>query len=184
MTEAQRGQANGLKREQGQPIGFDEVKRIGFELFTQGKVRRLAQGIYAVKADVGSFVAEIQEGRWKCDCDALQDESCSHIYAAQLSRLTIQTSNEDDKPLRCRYCGSPDILGCGFRYNARGISRRYFCNECRRKFSIKYIGQDATTNPPSELTWLLNELSVTLPRIDDILCEINTKLIARETRPS
>jgi hypothetical protein len=166
------------------PEGFDEVKRIGFELFTQGKVRRLAQGIYAVRTNVGSYIAEIQEGRWKCDCDQPHDESCSHIYATQLSRLTVQIPTEgDDRPLRCRYCESPDIRGCGFRYNARGISRRYFCNECRRKFSIKYIGQDATTNPPSELTWLLNELSVTLSRIDDLACEINTKLIAYETRP-
>jgi hypothetical protein len=174
-AETRTDQANGLKQEQGQPIGFDEVKRIGFELFTQGKVRRLAQGIYAVRTNVGSCIAEIQEGRWKCDCDQSHDESCSHIYAAQLSRLTVQISTEDNKPLRCRYCGSPDIRRCGFRYNARGIVRRYYCNECRRKFSIKYVGQPASETP-SELIWVLNELGASLTRTNDLIAEINRKV--------
>jgi hypothetical protein len=160
------------------PEGFDEVKRIGFELFTQGKVRRLTQGIYAVKTKVGSYIAENQEGHWKCDCNTCQEGSCPHIYAAQLSRLTVQISSDDvDKPLRCRYCGSPDIRGCGFRYNARGIARRYFCNECRRKFSIKYVGpQDAVANAPSELIWVLNELGAALTRMNDLMAEVNAKL--------
>jgi len=163
------------------PEGFDEVKRIGFELFTQGKVRRLTQGIYAVKTEVGSYIAENQEGHWKCDCNDCQNESCPHIYAAQISRLTVQISMHDvDKPLRCRYCGSPDIRGCGFRYNAKGIARRYFCNECRRKFSVRYVGSDnPSKKAPSELLWILNEIGVALTRLDDLLVEANRKMIVR-----
>ena len=176
------GETNQVR--QIEPIGFDETKRIGFELFTQGKVRRLAQGIYAVKMDVGSFIAEIQEGRWKCDCDMCHDESCSHIYAVQLSRLILQVPNEGvDNPLKCRYCASPDIRGCGFRYNARGIAHRYYCNECRRKFSIKYVGQLASETP-SELIWILNELGASLTRTNDLIAEINRKTsVSHADRP-
>jgi hypothetical protein len=159
-----------------QPIGFDEVKRIGFELLAQGKVRRLTQGIYAIKADSGSYITENQEGHWKCDCNTVQNESCPHIYASQLSGLTdrVNLPNEGT-PLKCRYCGSPDVRGCGFRYNAKGIAHRYFCYECRRKFSVKYVGSNAP-HAPSELIWLLNELGATLTRANDLIAQVDRKL--------
>jgi hypothetical protein len=172
-----------MTEEPNQPLqdiseGFDQVKRIGFELFNQGKVRRLAQGIYAIKTDVGSYIAENQEGHWRCDCNAVLEGTCPHIYAAQLSRLTTQLSPANsDHPLKCRYCGSPDLRGCGFRYNARGIARRYFCNECRRKFSIKYMGTLANETP-SELIWTLNEVATALVRVDDLLTQLHGLLIS------
>jgi hypothetical protein len=68
-----------------------------------------------------------------CDCN-LDEDYCAHVYAALISSATHRVNSEEsnevvgERPVKCRYCGSPDISKAGFRYNARGISRRYICN--------------------------------------------------------
>jgi len=131
----------------------DDLDRRGYELFRNGSVRRFSPCLFAVKREGGRgwFLVELKEGRWVCDCqvgDATDSSAtCAHVYAALLSSAAYRSDadgvneevEEKERTLRCRYCGSPDISRVGFRYNARGISRRYLCNECRRKFSIPYV---------------------------------------------
>ncbi len=69
--------------------------------------------------------------------------------------------------LVCRHCGSPDVSRCGFRYNAYGISRRLRCNECLRKFSVKYTDSNETS--PSEMTWLLAEIGMVLTKLEELI---------------
>jgi hypothetical protein len=112
----------------------DKVRKEGFEIFKKGLVRRLSPTHYVAKtltADAWRLV-ELKNGKWICDCTA-NDECCVHAYATQLHRSTskFQPEQFDEEHLKCRYCGSPDVARCGFRYNARGISRRYRCNDCQ-----------------------------------------------------
>jgi hypothetical protein len=67
------------------------------------------------------------------------------------------------------------VARCGFRYNARGIARRYRCNECQRKFSIIHI----VTTPdarPSDLLWLLNEIGMLTSKLTELLAELNNRI--------
>jgi hypothetical protein len=65
---------------------------------------------------------------------------------------------------------------CGFRYNARGIARRYFCNECRRKFSIKYFGPIDQKKASTELLWTMNQVAAAMARLDDLLLQVGAQL--------
>jgi hypothetical protein len=132
----------------------------------------------------GSFVAENREGRWVCDCPnhAPNEEFCEHIYAAQLAKNSnrqwqSEVSSSSESSLKCRYCGSPDISKCGFRFNSRGISRRYFCHECERKFSIRIVeSQQAIVNIPTEVIWLLNEVGLQVSRLNGLLVQLDSRL--------
>ncbi len=152
-------------------------KRLGFQFYANKLVRFVVQGVYAVKLDSGgSLIIENKDGHWICDCGKAEEE-CPHIYAAQLLRLTIRNLGQlSDGPLRCRYCGSPDVRGCGVRYGARGIAHRYFCNECKRKFSIKHIEMTNASKAPSELLFYLNEIGLNLLRLNDLLDRVNKSL--------
>ena len=155
----------------------DNARDEGFKIFKNGFVRRLSPTHYAVKAPPaeGWQLVELKQGAWTCDCTS-GGILCPHLYAAQLQRSTAKLQPEyfDEAHLKCRYCGSPDVAKCGFRYNSRGIARRFFCNDCQRKFSIPYV-QDALQRP-SELVWLLNEVGSLTAKLTDLLSELNLRL--------
>jgi transcription elongation factor Elf1 len=139
----------------------------------------------AVKGDLeGCRIVELKDGKWICDCFhyAQNGEFCEHIYAAQLARKAnrsyeTEISPSDEDKLKCRYCGSLDISRCGFRYNARGISRRYYCHECERKFSIRIIeSQQAISNVPAEVVWLLDEIGLQMSRLNELLVQLDSRL--------
>lgn len=81
----------------------------------------------------------------------------------------------DEAHLKCRYCGSLDVARCGFRYNARGIARRYFCHDCQRKFSIPHV-ENTVPGKPAELVWLLNEVGMLISKLTDLVSELNTRI--------
>ena len=155
----------------------DEIREIGFEIFKGNLIRRLSSKHYVVRSKTteGWHVVEIKQGKWVCDCTSTED-FCQHLYAARLHRSTakLQPEQFDETNLKCRYCGSPDVAKCGFRYNSRGISRRYYCSDCQRKFSINYVENFSKT--PSEIVWLLNEVGSLTTKLTDLLYELNLKL--------
>lgn len=159
--------------------------RRGFELFTsEGVVRRITEQITAVKNDTGGYyLAEFKDANWHCDCDNFRDtKSCEHIYASQLARsarrdFETEIKQEDETHLLCRYCGSPDLRKCGFRYNAHGISHRYYCYQCERKFSIRVIGSEISTSKfPQEVVMLLDHVGRLVSRLDELLAQLDSKL--------
>lgn len=156
----------------------DKVREEGFTIFKKGLVRRLSPTHYLAKTTTTEAwqLVELREGKWVCDCSA-DTENCVHLYAAQLHRSTskLQPEQVDEMHLKCRYCGSPDIARCGFRYNAHGIARRYRCNDCERKFSISYARSNSG-QPPSDLVWLLNEIGLVTTKLNDLLAELNVKI--------
>jgi len=164
----------------------DKVREEGFEIFKKGLVRRLSPTHFVVKASEASGwqIVELRNGRWTCDC-GLSSDSCVHFYAAQLKRsiLGLQPEQVDEVHLKCRYCGSPDIASCGFRYNARGIARRYRCNDCLRKFSIAHI-QTSPNSKPHEIVWLLNEVGMLTSKLSELLSVLNTRMELIETHKS
>ena len=152
-------------------------RRLGFQLYSNNLVRPIARTSYAVKLESGaSYVIENKDGHWMCDCGKGED-TCPHVYAAQLLRLaTITSSHPAEGELKCRYCGSPDVRGAGFRYGARGIARRFLCNECRRKFSVKQVRAPDPSKAPSELLFYLNEISLTMSKLNEMLDRITQHL--------
>jgi DNA-directed RNA polymerase subunit RPC12/RpoP len=164
----------------------DKARAEGFEIFKKGLVRRLSPTHYVAKAEAESAwqLVELKNGKWSCDCGT---NECVHLYATRLHRSTskLQPEQIDESNLKCRYCGSPDVAGCGFRYNARGIARRYRCNECQRKFSIAHIGQTSQAEP-SSLIWLINEVGMLTTKLTDLLVELNSniELLAFKNSPN
>jgi RNase P subunit RPR2 len=154
-------------------ISFNDKERDeGFKIFKNGLIRRLSQTHFIAKsqsADAWQLV-ELSNGHWKCDCSA-GGESCIHLYAALLQRSTTKLQSETDQTsLKCRYCASPDIRGCGFRYNARGIVKRYHCLDCGKKFSIPYVSR---STDHLELGWLLNEIGMLTSKLTELLSDLN-----------
>lgn len=156
----------------------DKSREEGFEIFRRGLVRRLSSTHYVAKNAPGETwnLIELKDGRWNCDCNSNED-LCEHLHAAQLLRTTsrLPTEQIDEAHLKCRYCGSIDIAGCGFRYGARGISRRFVCHDCLRKFSIPYTNVSAESKT-QDLAWLLNQVGQLTSKLTDLLQEINGKL--------
>jgi transposase-like protein len=166
----------------------NEANRVGYRLFREGSVRRFDPSLFAVKRedDKGWVLVELKEGRWVCDCnvsDLNHDAShCPYVYAALLYSATYRAELEEsseiaeEKPMRCRYCGSLDISKVGFRYNARGISRRYICNECRRKFSVAYAEPQAAPGAPSGTLWLLSQVAMLTSKLNDLLKDLDERI--------
>ena len=141
-------------------------------------MRRLSPNHYVAR-NLGAEawqVVELKNGKWECDCEAGKS-FCPHLYATELNRSTskLQSDLIDESHLKCRYCGSLDVTGCGFRYGARGISKRFVCHDCLRKFSIPYtnISADSKTQ---ELGWLLNQVGQLTTKLTNLLQEINSRL--------
>jgi hypothetical protein len=156
----------------------DKAREEGFTIFKKGLIRRLSPTHYVVKAPGAEAwqLVELKDGKWRCDCEA-GEAFCAHLYAAQLNRSTskLQLELADESHLKCRYCGSLDVAGCGFRYNARGIARRFRCNDCQRKFSIPHV-QNVANSKPDDMVWLLNEVGMLTSRLTDLVSELNRKL--------
>lgn len=163
----------------------DESNALGYKLFRTGMTKRLNPCLFAVKREdnQGWFLVELKDGAWRCDCNAYNENehSCPHIYAALLSSVTSSVNLEEttepaeEKLLKCRYCGSPDISKVGFRYNAHGIARRYMCNECQRKFSVAYV-EAASFGAPSGILWLLTQIGMLTSKLNDLLTDLNGKI--------
>ncbi len=156
----------------------ESIREEGFALFKNGTIRRLSPTHYVIKSqtDNGWHLIELKDGTWTCDCNS-DKAPCPHVYSAQLHRYASRQVQEDpdESHLKCRYCGSIDIAGCGFRYGARGISHRYFCRDCQRKFSIPYV-QGSTESKPNEMAWLLNEVGLLVTRLTRLISDLNMHL--------
>jgi transposase-like protein len=167
----------------------DESNKLGYELFREGAVRRFNPTLFAVRKDDRSwFIVELKEGKWVCDCN--EASNCAHVYAVLLlsasDRVETEATDEifGDESIKCRYCSSPDISRVGFRYNARGISRRYLCNECRRKFSVPYAEPQATLGAPSGTLWLLSQVAMLTSKLNMLLKDLDDRIAASNTVPT
>jgi hypothetical protein len=173
------------------PEGNSDFDRSGYKLFREGSVRRLNPGLFAVRKEDGNgwVIVELKEGKWVCDCKGhnagAENDQCPHVYAALLSSMTQKAvvDQADDeleaRSIKCRYCGSPDISRVGFRYNARGIARRYLCNECRRKFSVPYVEPQAIIGAPSDTLWLLSQIAMLTSKLNDLLMGLDERIASK-----
>lgn len=149
----------------------DPRGREGFSIYRAGKVRRLSSVHFLVRTEsgVGSFLVDLQDGEWVCDCG--RPKVCEHAYAAKLEQAAARFADDpvQESRLKCRYCGSPDVERAGFRYNAHGMARRYRCNECLRKFSVKFSQTAQSAQMPSETIWLTAEIGQVLTKLEDLM---------------
>jgi transposase-like protein len=172
----------------------DKSNMLGYELFRQGSVRRFNPSLFAVRKDQQSwFIVELKDGGWVCDCSQTQEVNggnCPHVYAVLLSvtsnRIEPDASEDsfEAELIKCRYCSSPDVSKVGFRYNARGITRRFLCNECRRKFSIPYVEAQATLGAPSGTLWLLSQIAMLTSKLNLLLKDLDDRLAVRHASPA
>jgi len=154
----------------------------GFRIFKSGLVRRISPKHFVVKASSTDRwnLIELRDGNWTCDC-GIEEANCAHLYAAQLHRSTSKLMPDfDENRLKCRYCGSMDVAKCGFRYNSRGIARRYYCQDCQRKFSVPYVEAQATLGVPSGTLWLLSQVAMLTSKLNDLIRELNGQISSTE----
>ena len=150
----------------------------GFRIFKSGLVRRISPKHFVVKASSTDRwnLIELRDGNWICDC-GVEDTNCAHLYATQLHRSTSKLKPDlDEDRLKCRYCGSMDVAKCGFRYNSRGIARRYYCQDCQRKFSVPYVEQQGTRHVPSDALWLLGQVAMLTSKLNDLIESLNERI--------
>ncbi|MCJ7457227.1 hypothetical protein MUP07_10895 [Candidatus Bathyarchaeota archaeon] len=176
--------------------GNSDFDRSGYKLFREGSVRRLNPALFAVRREDGRgwVMVELKEGKWVCDGEdhnaGNENDRCPHVYAALLSSMTQkavsdQTDDElEARSIKCRYCGSPNISRVGFRYNARGISRRYICNECRRKFSVPYVEPQGAVGLPSGTLWLLSQVAMLTSKLNDLLKDLDERIASHSPAPT
>jgi hypothetical protein len=159
-------------------LNDEQTRQQGLQIFKAGFVRRLSPNHFVARSlGVEAWqLVELKNGKWECDCEAGKS-FCPHLYAAELNRSTskLQPDVIDESHLKCRYCSSLDVSGCGFRYGARGISKRFVCHDCLRKFSIPYTNL-TTDSKTQELAWLLNQVGQLTSKLTELLHEINSRL--------
>jgi hypothetical protein len=159
-------------------LSEESIREEGFTIFKEGTVRRLSPTHYVVKSQAANSwrLVELKDAIWVCDCNS-SGAPCPHAYSVQLHRYATKEKAHqlDESRLKCRYCSSIDIAGCGFRYGARGISRRYFCRDCQRKFSIPYVNSNPDSKP-NDIAWLLNELGMLVTQLTRVIAGLNEKL--------
>lgn len=177
-----------IEKTHGPRVDGEVGNQLGYRLFREGSVRRFNPCLFAVRREdrKGWYLVELKNGKWVCDCISEGSKSaadeCAHIYAALLSSATDHIDSEEssetseERPIKCRYCGSPDISRVGFRYNARGISRRYLCNECRRKFSVPYVEPQGAIGLPSGTLWLLSQVAMLTSKLNDLLKDLEDRI--------
>ena len=163
----------------------------GLQLLKASVVTKVSPTLLLVKTQTGEgwHKIELTKGDWTCDCDLEKAANgyCPHIYASILYLATsrIEISDEDNPmelaTLRCRYCGSVDVSRAGFRYNSRGIVRRIFCSECKRKFSILYTEAQTSTHP-SGVLWLLAEISMITSKLSELITGLSEALESNSKR--
>ncbi len=162
-----------------------ETKKRGFDLYaTEGMVRRLTPYITAVKTGIeGYWVVEQKEDKWTCDCiNGVKGGACEHIYAAQLAQMAKRSFEKEITPseepaMKCKHCGSPALRRVGHEYSTRGISQRYYCNDCKRKSNVRIIASQKTaTSIPAEALWLLAKVTQEVAKLNELLLQLDIKL--------
>jgi hypothetical protein len=162
-----------------------ETKKRGFDLYaTEGTVRRLTPYITAVKTGIeGHWIVEQKEDKWTCDCiNGVKSGICEHIYAAQLAQMAKRGFQKTIAPpeepaMKCKHCGSPALRRVGLEYSTRGISQRYYCNDCKRKFQVRIIASERTAKKlPPEALWLLAKIGYEVTRLNELLLQLDSKL--------
>ena len=69
----------------------------------------------------------------EADCVAGEDVGSGRLSPMLRGQGTLGTDEAEPKPQSCKYCGSSRVS----RYGAVKGVRRYFCRDCRRKFTAK-----------------------------------------------
>jgi transposase-like protein len=67
------------------------------------------------------------------DCTAGEDETSRRSSPTLRGQGTLATDNGESKPHLCKYCGGSHVSRYG---TVKGV-RRYFCRDCKRKFTSK-----------------------------------------------
>ena len=117
-------------------------------LIEQNGVRELEPGKFVVRSqrDKDKWYEVVCEGgKLKCTCEDYRRRKrpCKHIYAVRYYLMVRELSRKlkeevHGKDVACPYCGSEQIVKCGYRYNKSGPVQRYLCKNCGRKFVSRY----------------------------------------------
>jgi len=118
-----------------------------------GMIRKVDEGTYLVRSSsLDRWYCVSWNGKgWTCDCEDYQKRhrNCKHIYAIFfLSRLPfILMANYQSEGVTCPRCGSHRIIRKGFLHNKGFAAQRYFCKDCRYRFSDKGAAKGLKGNP-------------------------------------
>jgi len=123
----------------------------GLAILSAGNaVTHVKKGLYLVKSQTGVGEYEVHthlNEAWTCTCPDYEKNkaNCKHIFAVKFSVLLkneVETSSKDEETEvvevaeRCPVCESANIVKRGIRRTRNGKVQRWFCKDCKRKFTI------------------------------------------------
>ncbi len=133
-------------------------------------IRKIDNNTYRVRSQSGhgSYLVINQDGEWRCECPDFLNRttSCKHVLAIslnnQLKDLKGKFGNDllpdlpsDNKPDKCIYCDSTELLQRGSR-STHGKVKRYSCKKCGKWFTLREDGFHRMRNDPRIITLCLD----------------------------
>ncbi|MGD0175730.1 MAG: IS6 family transposase [Candidatus Bathyarchaeia archaeon] len=113
------------------------------------QIKRVDGSTYKVKSQSGNgwHLVTKKGEEWSCECPdhTYRQVACMHIQSTLFS-LTLRDSiitspdtiprSEETEPNECTYCHSSRIVKRAIRRNLRGLTQRYWCKACNRRFVV------------------------------------------------
>jgi transposase-like protein len=107
-------------------------------------IRRIDGKHYEVKAQSqeGFYSVGLTEIGWICSCPDHRSRGvkCKHIHAVEFSlHLREQIKKIRIEPINnigCPYCHSINVVKSGMRKNKSGNLQRFYCADCKKRFTI------------------------------------------------
>lgn len=128
--------------------GSNHVKENrGIQIVMKGDIKKQNDGHYQVQSQSNQdtwYDIIWEKNHWACNCIDHQQHNhkCKHIFAVNyfltLENIKNGLKKNDNDVILCPKCKSnKNIIKRGKLYNRSGVSQRYYCKDCDKKFSGK-----------------------------------------------
>jgi len=124
-------------------------KTRGFAILAQSRqIEQKELHTFKVRSQSGNGQYVVTNGvGWDCSCPdhVYRQVECKHIIAVRFwlelkkkieKESLFQLQNEFVEATECKFCGSSNIIKRGIRRNKKGITQRYECKDCQRRFTV------------------------------------------------
>jgi transposase-like protein len=127
------------------------------------QILRMDDRFYKVNSQNGAGMYNVvlrENGSWLCNCfdfyyRGIQKHEiirCKHVWAVEISlKLREQVQARVIEPITeihgCIFCKSENIKKDGLRHNKYGDIQKFFCNDCRKYFTVNFGFERMKHNP-------------------------------------
>jgi len=127
----------------------------GIQIVMKGDVKKRSDGHYQVRSQSTQdcwYDIRWEKNHWSCNCqDYLKrGGKCKHIFAIKyvlmLERIKFSSEYAEEEN-HCPLCKqTTDVIKRGVRINRSGLQQRYYCKECKRRFTGRPVGFEGMKN--------------------------------------